>query len=603
MRKLLLIVFGLFMCCFASTAGKKTVHITQPDSLRILVGKRNLESLSIAGDLNDNDILFLQQLSRKLKTLDLRRVTFKGGVTINKGMFKGSNLSTVILPEGVVLSDSAFLASPNLANVVFPSHAGALMRDCFSHCPKMESITIHDIDYICYKAFKEIPNLKIITIDGVLGHVDGWFCSSLPSLRKIVFSGYVLTTGGKPMADHCPELSEIVFSGFAMPMGFGSVEKCPKLRQCTVTGIVLGSGNYNFLPWSKDLRNVNTDILEPVVKYLKEKEQLVKRNYWTTKLSDDYYILARAYSLIGTNVKAVQALHKAVKFGFNAVRWMQTDQNLQALHGNSAFENLVDSLRQLYDHAVVLSKAKGYLTGSKKDGPSFTYQSATAPQMKAVRASFGLDALVNSGSEMECLKRLMYWVHNSIRHDGSGGFPKKVAHNSIDLYNACKNGRCTLNCRGLAQVLSELYMAYGWPSRMLTCLPRDYDTDNDCHVIVMVWSHQMKKWIWMDPTFAAFITDNKGQLLGPREVRERMRQQKPWRLNSDANWNNVNKESQYEYADYMAKNLYFLNCTLYNGFESDTPSSQYFTLAPAGEQYRHSSNNVYDDDWFWQPAE
>jgi hypothetical protein len=63
----------------------------------------------------------------------------------------------------------------------------------------------------------------------------------------------------------------------------------------------------------------------------------------------------------------------------------------------------------------------------------------------------------------------------------------------------------------------------------------------------------------MDPTNDAYVMDERGLLLGPGEVRERLISDRPVRLNEDANWNHRSKvvADQYLY-DYMAKNLFAL---------------------------------------------
>lgn len=60
---------------------------------------------------------------------------------------------------------------------------------------------------------------------------------------------------------------------------------------------------------------------------------------------------------------------------------------------------------------------------------------------------------------------------------------------------------------------------------------------SDYHVINIVWSDSLNKWVWMDPSFAASVTDENGLLLHPGEVRERLRRDLPVQLNEDANWN------------------------------------------------------------------
>ena len=56
-------------------------------------------------------------------------------------------------------------------------------------------------------------------------------------------------------------------------------------------------------------------------------------------------------------------------------------------------------------------------------------------------------------------------------------------------------------------LLNECYLAMGFKSRYVTCFPKVYI--NDCHVINSVYSNTLHKWIWMDPTFAAFMSKDE----------------------------------------------------------------------------------------------
>ena len=98
-------------------------------------------------------------------------------------------------------------------------------------------------------------------------------------------------------------------------------------------------------------------------------------------------------------------------------------------------------------------------------------------------------------------------------------------------------------------------------------LPKVYI--DDCHVINSVYSNTLHKWIWMDPTFAAFMMDEDFNLLSIEEVRDRFKDGRTVRLNDDANWNG-RKESQETYFNYMSKNLYHIECISHTGFNTET---------------------------------
>lgn len=155
------------------------------------------------------------------------------------------------------------------------------------------------------------------------------------------------------------------------------------------------------------------------------------------------------------------------------------------------------------------------------------------------------------GNELVTIKRILTYIHDKIRHDGQNGNPKG-GNNSINFAEACKDGSRGLNCRGLATVLNECYLSMGIPSRVITCMPKTYI--NDCHVINAVYSSTLGKWLWIDPTNDAWVTDELGNLLSVQEVRARLRNGQPVQVNEEANWNNEKKTTTEDYLyEYMAK--------------------------------------------------
>ena len=100
----------------------------------------------------------------------------------------------------------------------------------------------------------------------------------------------------------------------------------------------------------------------------------------------------------------------------------------------------------------------------------------------------------------------------------------------------------------VAQMLTEVYLAMGFKARFVTCLPKDYVSD--CHVITTVYSNTLNKWLWVDPTFDAYVMDENGTMLSIAEVRERLREDKPLQLNDYANWNHKSKQTKEYYIDH-----------------------------------------------------
>lgn len=156
--------------------------------------------------------------------------------------------------------------------------------------------------------------------------------------------------------------------------------------------------------------------------------------------------------------------------------------------------------------------------------------------------------------------------------------------NAMNMITVCKNENRGMNCRGLAIALNECYLALGFKSRFITCLPKD-TTDRECHVINMIYSNILNKWLWIDPTSDAYVMDEKGELLSIEEVRERIISGKTLIVNPDANRNHKISDTKEEYLyNYMAKNLYRFQCPVISEHDIETKEQEkkisYIELLP-----------------------
>ena len=230
----------------------------------------------------------------------------------------------------------------------------------------------------------------------------------------------------------------------------------------------------------------------------------------------------------------------------------------------------------------VLRKADRFNPSDPRPVPAFSYQSADSAPLIELLKAFNLDSIAGQGNEVSRMLEVMHWLHDLVPHDGQHDNP--VVKNAMSMIAECKREKRGLNCRGLATVLNECYLALGFKSRFITCLPQD-TADFDCHVINMVWSNDLKKWLWLDPTHDSYVMDETGTMLGPWEVRERLINGRPIILNPDANWNHKQSSLREAYIEsYMAKNLYRLECPVVSQYDTETPGAdrtvEYVQLIP-----------------------
>jgi hypothetical protein len=297
-------------------------------------------------------------------------------------------------------------------------------------------------------------------------------------------------------------------------------------------------------------------------------------------------------------------LSKAIDAGYNDYRHVQSDTDLDSIRNEKEFLELNRKLKATGDYLDILKRANKYNLSDNQPLPAFSYQQSDNANLTALRKGFNLDSIAGQGSDVLQILNLMHWVHDLVPHDGMNGNPE--VKNALSMLEVCKKENRGLNCRGLALVLNECYLSMGIKSRIVTCLPKDsLKIDQDCHVINSVYSESLKKWLWIDPTFEAYVMNEKGEMLSIAEVRERLINDKTLILNPDANWNNQSAQTKEDYLEnYMAKNLYMLECPASSEYNMETSSEgktynyirllplDYFEQNPDKEEDKREKSNT-----------
>ncbi|KAI9451718.1 hypothetical protein F5148DRAFT_1289976 [Russula earlei] len=328
------------------------------------------------------------------------------------------------------------------------------------------------------------------------------------------------------------------------------------------------------------------------------------QKHYRSYLANDYYNLSCTYALLGNKPKALEYLDSSIRNGYYNYSHLMADKDLVDLREDITFQRLAASTREIGDYEYILRKASTYNTSDNRALPAFTYQEASNPSLVALRKGFNLDSIAGGDTEVGRILNLLHWVHNLIPHDGNHNNPE--VKNAMSMIAVCKKEGRGLNCRGLATVLNECYLAMGIPSRFVTCMPKDsLKIDFDCHVINAVYAASLKKWIWIDPTNDAYVMNEKGELQSIEEVRERIIRDQPLLVNPDANWNHKSTTTKSYYLDYyMAKNLYYLVCTSSSEYDAETTQKgktityinllplDYFKQKPDKTEYTNQKSGI-----------
>lgn len=301
-----------------------------------------------------------------------------------------------------------------------------------------------------------------------------------------------------------------------------------------------------------------------------------------------YYNLSCTYGLLNNKQMAISSLRKAIDAGYANYSHLQQDSDLDKIRDDKEFKALIQPLRETGDHLYILKKDNKRFTNTDSiQVPSFTYQSNENAGLAGLRQQFKLDSVAGSGNEVSKMINVLHWVHNTVPHDGQHESGIKAV-NGFEIASVAKAKNIGVSCGELATLLNDCYLALGFKSRKVYCMPKDsLNMDYDSHVINAVYSADLKKWLWMDPTNDAYVMNEKGELLGIDEVRNRLIKGQPLIINPDANWNRRASTTKDHYLyQYMAKNLYRFYCTLESGFDVETRGNEktitYVNLVPQG---------------------
>jgi len=248
----------------------------------------------------------------------------------------------------------------------------------------------------------------------------------------------------------------------------------------------------------------------------KEKLPIIKANSTSVDIKEDDVLIKNAWGIVPeekldireTSAKKVTFYTDIDSISFDISPEVgKTYDFIILLNGKDTARTQIKRIQSKLD---ILKKAEGYDYSDNRFIPEFTYQSKDNPNLQKVRQELNLDSIAGKGNELSQIFNLMHWIHNLIRHDGSSDNPD--LKNAIDLIQICKNEHRGVNCRMLAMILNECYLSMGIKSRYITCMPKETDF-NDCHVINMVFSRDLDKWIWTDPTFDAYVMDEKRKFI------------------------------------------------------------------------------------------
>lgn len=232
-----------------------------------------------------------------------------------------------------------------------------------------------------------------------------------------------------------------------------------------------------------------------------------------------------------------------------------------------------------------LRQGKEYNNTQRQTFPDFTYQGPKNADLEAIKKKYRLDAVAGNGSDIEQAKRLLKWFHDEVPHNDAPNIDTLNAISIIDSYRSSKQAH---GCYPLSIAMNEVFLSMGFQSRTVICFSGRYPSPEGGHVINSVFIPSLQKWIYMDPQDNAYVTDEHDNLLSIAEVRQRLIDDKPLKLNADANYHGKTDDIKDYLYTFMAKNLFRIICPLNSEFNSQTRTKgklmQYVELLPVGSK-------------------
>jgi len=245
------------------------------------------------------------------------------------------------------------------------------------------------------------------------------------------------------------------------------------------------------------------------------------------------------------------------------------------------------------DYQQYLDRLKEYSSYNNEEtcNYSFSYMDQDDANLQHIKQKYDLETIAGNGDELSRITNLMFWVNENLEHDGTA--EKPYPPNAENIIETCVRENRGVNCRMLATILNEFYLAMGFRSRFVTCMPYEHNF-TDCHVVTIVHSNQLNKWIMMDPSFAGYFQDENDVYMDLAEVREKLINGESLLISDFLNHNGDTYTKQ-EYKTYITKNLFRFNCpenSEYNYEALNFNERQYIELIPLNYE-PEESNCIY----------
>lgn len=216
MEKRLLLISALFMGVTLAMAENKTINVTTAGSLSSLINESEIESiteLTLTGNINKSDFLFIDTQMKSLESLNIKDVNIQA-VTLNEKEYPANEIpDSAFMQNGYKNQHDVWVytGNKNIKTYILPASITSIGKsafdDCkatsidFSNCTALETIKSHafnvaqitSINLSGLTALKSIGDYAFCQTQATTINLEG--CSALEALGERAFAqNYFVTS-------------------------------------------------------------------------------------------------------------------------------------------------------------------------------------------------------------------------------------------------------------------------------------------------------------------------------------------------------------------------------------------------------------------------
>ena len=187
-------------------------------------------------------------------------------------------------------------------------------------------------------------------------------------------------------------------------------------------------------------------------------------------------------------------------------------------------------MKEFHEYYLKLLQLAEYEMDTDEKRIAYGYQPSSHEDLTLLREKYLLERVAGTGDELSQIRNLTQWVNERLPH-GNVSPPEQV--NALHVLGLSDSGPIQMNCYVIATVLNEVLLSLGFQSRRVHC--RSYDAyDLDSHVVTLVYSNTLSKWVCMDGSWNCYLTDDSRIPLSLEEFRERLSSNQPVWVNGES---------------------------------------------------------------------